>query len=122
MNIKKQIRTLYIYEMISGLQIVDLVWVLFLIQRGFSLAEAGIAEGVFHVVSMCCERFIPLLTTTGFVPFPAGSTVLPRFLYNYPRFYLGYLHKNRGSSVRSLFLLVLPGQLSTGESLYLASD
>lgn len=55
MNIKKQIRTLYIYEMISGLQIVDLVWVLFLIQRGFSLAEAGIAEGVFHVVSMCCE-------------------------------------------------------------------
>lgn len=55
MNIKKQIRTLYIYEMISGLQIVDLVWILFLIQRGFSLAEAGIAEGVFHVVSMCCE-------------------------------------------------------------------
>ena len=52
MNIKKQIRTLYIYEMISGLQIVDLVWVLFLIQRGFSLAEAGIAEGVFHVVSL----------------------------------------------------------------------
>ena len=34
MNIKKQIRTLYIYEMISGLQIVDLVWVLFLIQQG----------------------------------------------------------------------------------------
>lgn len=31
MNIKKQIRTLYIYEMISGLQIVDLVWILFLI-------------------------------------------------------------------------------------------
>mgnify|MGYP001852055484 FL=1 len=55
MNIKKQIRTLYFYEVVSGFQIVDLVWVLFLIQRGFSLAEAGIAEGVFHAVSMCCE-------------------------------------------------------------------
>ena len=55
MNIKKQIRTLYLYEVVSGFQIVDLVWVLFLIQRGFSLAEAGIAEGVFHAVSMCCE-------------------------------------------------------------------
>ena len=52
MNIKKQIRTLYLYEVVSGFQIVDLVWVLFLIQRGFSLAEAGIAEGVFHAVSM----------------------------------------------------------------------
>lgn len=55
MNIKKQIRTLYLYEVVSGFQIVDLVWVFFLIQRGFSLAEAGIAEGVFHAVSMCCE-------------------------------------------------------------------
>lgn len=24
-------------------------------QRGFSIAQVGIAEGVFHVVSMCCE-------------------------------------------------------------------
>ena len=55
MNIEKQIRNLYIYEVISGLQIVDLVWVFFLLQRGFSLFEAGAAEGVFHTVSMCCE-------------------------------------------------------------------
>lgn len=55
MNIRKQIRFLYLYEIVSGLQIVDLVWVLLLLQRGFSLAEAGIAEGVFHLVSMCCE-------------------------------------------------------------------
>lgn len=27
----------------------------FLLQRGFSIAQVGIAEGVFHVVSMCCE-------------------------------------------------------------------
>lgn len=55
MKIRKQIRFLYLYEIVSGLQIVDLVWVLLLLQRGFSLAEAGIAEGVFHLVSMCCE-------------------------------------------------------------------
>ena len=55
MNIKKQIRNLYLYEIISGFQIVDAVWVLFLLQRGFSIAQAGVAEGFFHVVSMCCE-------------------------------------------------------------------
>lgn len=55
MNIKKQLRNLYLYEIISGFQIVDAVWVLFLLQRGFSLAQVGVAEGFFHVVSMCCE-------------------------------------------------------------------
>lgn len=55
MNIKKQLRNLYLYEIISGFQIVDVVWVLFLLQRGFSLAQVGVAEGFFHVVSMCCE-------------------------------------------------------------------
>ena len=55
MNIKKQISRLYLYEVVSGLQIVDTVWVFFLLQRGFSLAQVGIAEGVFHAVSMCFE-------------------------------------------------------------------
>lgn len=55
MNVKKQLRKLYLYELISGFQIVDAVWVVFLLQRGFSIAQVGIAEGVFHVVSMCCE-------------------------------------------------------------------
>ena len=55
MNIKKQLRKLYLYELISGFQIVDVVWVVFLLQRGFSIAQVGIAEGVFHMVSMCCE-------------------------------------------------------------------
>lgn len=55
MNIKKQLRNLYLYEIISGFQIVDAVWVLFLLERGFSIAQAGAAEGFFHVVSMCCE-------------------------------------------------------------------
>ena len=52
MNIKKQISRLYLYEIVSGLQIVDAVWVFFLLERGFSLAQVGIAEGVFHAVSM----------------------------------------------------------------------
>ena len=55
MNIKKQLQNLYLYELISGFQIVDVVWVVFLLQRGFSIAQVGIAEGVFHMVSMCCE-------------------------------------------------------------------
>ena len=55
MNIKKQISRLYLYEIVSGLQIVDAVWVFFLLERGFSLAQVGIAEGVFHAVSMCFE-------------------------------------------------------------------
>ena len=55
MNIKKQISRLYLYEIVSGLQIVDAVWVFFLLQRGFSLGQVGIAEGVFHAVSMCFE-------------------------------------------------------------------
>ena len=37
MNIKKQLQNLYLYELISGFQIVDVVWVVFLLQRGFSL-------------------------------------------------------------------------------------
>ena len=44
MNIKKQLQNLYLYEIISGLQIVDAVWVLLLLSRGFSLAQTGIAE------------------------------------------------------------------------------
>ena len=55
MNIKKQLRNLYLYEIISGFQIVDAVWVLFFLERGFSIAQAGVAEGFFHVISMCCE-------------------------------------------------------------------
>lgn len=43
MNIKKQLRNLYLYEIISGFQIVDAVWVLFFLERGFSIAQAGVA-------------------------------------------------------------------------------
>lgn len=55
MNIKRQIRLLYLYEGMICFRITDVVWVIFLAQRGFSLAQIGFAEGVFHLTSMLCE-------------------------------------------------------------------
>ncbi|MDO4324306.1 MAG: MFS transporter [Lachnospiraceae bacterium] len=55
MNIKKQTRLLYVYEALISFRMVDAVWVIFLLGRGCSLAEVGIAEGVFHVTSMIFE-------------------------------------------------------------------
>lgn len=55
MNLNKQIKCLYLYELLSGFSLGEGVWVIFLLMRGFSLLEVGIAEGFFHVVSFCCE-------------------------------------------------------------------
>lgn len=55
MNIKKQTVLMYFYEAALAFRMVDAVWVIFLLERGFSLAEVGIAEGVYHVTSMIFE-------------------------------------------------------------------
>ena len=55
MNIKRQIRLLYVYEAIICFRMVDVVWVIFLLGRGYSLAQVGLAEGVYHVTSMIFE-------------------------------------------------------------------
>lgn len=55
MNIKKQTVLMYLYEAALAFRMVDAVWVIFLLERGFSLAEAGIAEGVYHITSMIFE-------------------------------------------------------------------
>lgn len=55
MNIKKQLVKLYLYEIFISLRITDAVWVIFLLSRGFSLAQVGIAEGVFHITGFLCE-------------------------------------------------------------------
>lgn len=55
MNIEKQIKKLYLFQCVNALNITDAVWVLFLLSRGFTLAEIGIAEGFFHLVSFLCE-------------------------------------------------------------------
>lgn len=55
MNIKKQTVLMYLYEAALAFRMVDAVWVIFLLERGFSLAQVGIAEGIFHITSMIFE-------------------------------------------------------------------
>ena len=55
MNIKKQTCLLYLYDLLISFRLVDAVWVLFLLDRGYTLAQVGIAEGVFHITSMLFE-------------------------------------------------------------------
>ena len=46
---------MYLYEAAFSFRMVDAVWVIFLLERGFSLMEVGVAEGVYHVTSMIFE-------------------------------------------------------------------
>lgn len=55
MNINKQIKKLYLFEFANAINITDAVWVLFLLSRGFTLVQVGMAEGFFHLVSFLCE-------------------------------------------------------------------
>lgn len=55
LNLKQQLRCIYTSDFFSGLRITDAVWVALLAARGFSLWEIGLAESVFHVVSLLCE-------------------------------------------------------------------
>lgn len=55
LNLKKQLACIYTSSLFSGLRITDAVWVALLAARGFSLWEIGLAESVFHVVSLLCE-------------------------------------------------------------------
>ena len=55
MNIKTQLRTLHTFGFFSCLRITDAVWVVFLISRGFRLWQVGVAEGLFHIVSLLFE-------------------------------------------------------------------
>lgn len=55
MNIQRQLHRLNGFGFLSCLRISDAVWVVLLATRGFSLWEIGVAEGIFHVVSLVCE-------------------------------------------------------------------
>ena len=55
LNLKKQFACIYTSDFFSGLRITDAVWVALLAARGFSLWEIGIAESVFHMVSLTFE-------------------------------------------------------------------
>lgn len=54
-SLARQRRALFILEWAVGFRPAGSVWVLLLALRGFSLVEIGLAESVFHVVSLCCE-------------------------------------------------------------------
>lgn len=55
LNLKKQLVCIYTSDLFSGLRITDAVWVALLAARGFSLWEIGLAESVYHIVSLFCE-------------------------------------------------------------------
>lgn len=55
MKIKHQLRALYFLEAVSGFGLAQVIWVVLLAGRGFSLAQIGLAEGFFHLVSFLCE-------------------------------------------------------------------
>lgn len=55
MQIKKQVRRLLALEFVGNFKPAGALWVLLLVGRGFSLAQVGLAEGFFHLVSLCCE-------------------------------------------------------------------
>lgn len=54
-NLKSQIRKLLLLEALWSFRLGGGLWVMFLGLRGFSLAEIGLAEGVFHLVSLLGE-------------------------------------------------------------------
>lgn len=54
-SLPRQKRALMLLEWSTGFKPAGSVWVLLLALRGFSLVEIGTAEGLFHVVSLCCE-------------------------------------------------------------------
>ena len=54
-SIFKQKLAFLVLEWSVGFRPAGSVWVLLLALRGFSLVEIGLAEAVFHIVSLCCE-------------------------------------------------------------------
>jgi len=55
MNLQTQLRRLNTFGFLACLRITDAVWVVFLISRGFTLWQVGLAEGIFHIISLLCE-------------------------------------------------------------------
>ena len=55
MNLSKQLRAVRVYSFTSCLRLTDAVWVVLLAARGFTLAQIGLAEAVFHLTSLLCE-------------------------------------------------------------------
>lgn len=54
-KIKNQLRRLYLSNFISNISIAGAAWVLLLVNDGYSLIQVGLAETVFHIVSLTFE-------------------------------------------------------------------
>ena len=54
-SLPRQKRALLLLEWCTAFRPAGSIWVLLLALRSFSLVEIGTAEGLFHVVSLCCE-------------------------------------------------------------------
>ena len=54
-KIKNQLQRLYLSNFISNISIAGAAWVLLLVNDGYSLIQVGIAETVFHAVSLSFE-------------------------------------------------------------------
>ena len=52
MNIIRQLKSIESYSFSSALTVTGAVWVALLAGRGFALWQIGLAEGIFHVVSI----------------------------------------------------------------------
>jgi len=55
LNIKKQLSLLYISNFLFNISIAGAAWVLLLVTDGYSLVQVGLAETVFHIVSLLAE-------------------------------------------------------------------
>ena len=55
LNIRKQLGLLYISNFMFNISIAGAAWVLLLVSDGYSLIQVGLAETVFHAVSLCAE-------------------------------------------------------------------
>jgi MFS family permease len=54
-KVLSQLRRLYTSNFISNISIAGAAWVLLLVSDGYSLIQVGLAETVFHIVSLTCE-------------------------------------------------------------------
>ena len=55
LNIKRQLGLLYISNFMFNISIAGAAWVLLLVSDGYSLVQVGLAETIFHVVSLIAE-------------------------------------------------------------------
>lgn len=54
-SLRRHLGSVYAYSFAASLTVTDAVWVALLAARGFTLGQIGLAEGVFHAVSLLGE-------------------------------------------------------------------